>query len=67
MCKSFLQAEDVMKLTGVKRTYAYQTIKTMNEQLKAKGAYIFRGRVATEYFCKCTKISPKTIEEQLGA
>lgn len=65
MCKSFLQAEDVMKLTGVKRTAAYQTIKEMNEQLKAKGAYTFSGRVATEYFCKCTKVSQKTIEEQL--
>lgn len=67
MCKSFLQAADVMKLTGIKRTAAYQTIKKMNTELEAKGAYVFRGRVATEYFCKCTKISPKAIEEHLGA
>lgn len=66
MCKSFLQAKDVMKLTGIKRTSAYQAIKKMNTELEAKGAYIFPGRVATEYFCKCTKISPKTIEKQLG-
>lgn len=66
MCKSFLRAEDVMKLTGIKRTAAYQTIKRMNTELEAKGAYVFRGRVATEYFCKCTRISPETIDEQLG-
>lgn len=65
MCKAFLQAADVMKITGIKRTHAYETIRMMNKQLKAKGACVFPGRVATDYFCKCTKINPKTIEEQL--
>lgn len=67
MCKAFLQAEDIMKITGVKRTFAYNVIKEMNSELQAKGVYIFPGRVATDYFCKCTKISAKAVEEQLGA
>ncbi len=66
MCKSFLRPADLTIIMQCAESTAYRTIRDLNNELKAKGAYVRSGRVSTKYFCERTKISPHSIEEQLN-
>lgn len=46
----FLFCEDVMQITGFKRTKAYTVIKDLNAELREKGFYTFDGRIPRKYF-----------------
>lgn len=48
--QKYLFVEDVMELLHTSRSNAYKIIKTLNEELQAKGYYITRGRVSRVYF-----------------
>lgn len=46
----FYRVEDVMKMLDVKQTKAYEIIKSLNDELKAKGKIVIAGRVSKKYF-----------------
>ena len=45
-----LDAEDICEILHVKKSTAYTMIKTLNDELKAKGMITLRGRVSRLYF-----------------
>ena len=47
---SFLDAHDIVELTGMSEAYAYKLIKQLNEELRGKGFITIRGRVSKQYF-----------------
>lgn len=47
---SFLNAHDIVELTGMSEAYAYKLIKQLNEELQGKGFITIRGRVSKQYF-----------------
>ncbi|WP_283108754.1 DNA-binding protein [Thomasclavelia spiroformis] len=47
---SFLDAHDIVELTGMSEAYAYKLIKQLNEELQGKGFITIRGRVSKQYF-----------------
>ena len=49
MNKRTYGAEELSELLGISKSKAYQHIKQMNDELKAKGYLIVRGRVPIEY------------------
>lgn len=48
--KIFISAEEVSKILGVSKPYAYKLIKQMNEELKEKGFITVAGKVSRRYF-----------------
>ncbi len=44
---SFYNAEEVAKILGVSKPYAYKLIRKMNEELKAKGFITISGRISS--------------------
>ena len=48
--KLFMRSEEVAKELGVSRAYAYKLIKKLNEELRAKGYLVIKGRLNREYF-----------------
>lgn len=48
--KTYLEVNDIMKITGVKQTKAYQIIRELNRQLKEKGYVTIAGQVPRKYF-----------------
>lgn len=49
---NFLNVSDIMRILGVKKTTAYSIIQQLNNELTAKGYYVKRGRVDSNYFSK---------------
>lgn len=47
---SFLDAHDIVELTGMSEAYAYKLIKQLNEELQGKGFITIRGQVSKQYF-----------------
>lgn len=50
MTKQVLTAKDVAEICNISESKAYAIIKQLNEELKAKGFIVFRGRVSKAYF-----------------
>lgn len=50
MEKKFYNVNDVMKITGLGRTKAYEMIQKLNKELKVNGIEIIRGAIPTGYF-----------------
>lgn len=46
----FLTAEDVAKILGRSKAYAYKIIKEMNTELEAKGYRVVNGKVVLKFF-----------------
>ena len=47
--KYLLTAGEVAQLLGIKRSRAYKVIRELNEELKAMGKLVIRGRVNKKY------------------
>lgn len=47
-----LKVDDVQKALQISEQKAYDVIRTLNEELNAKGYITIRGRVNKEYFMK---------------
>ena len=47
-----LRVDDVQKALQISEQKAYDVIRTLNEELNAKGYITIRGRVNREYFMK---------------
>ena len=47
-----LRVDDVQKALQISEQKAYDVIRTLNEELNAKGYITIRGRVNKEYFMK---------------
>lgn len=52
-----LRVDDVQKALQISEQKAYDVIRTLNEELNAKGYITIRGRVNKEYFMKRFKYS----------
>lgn len=50
--KILLRVDDVQKALQISEQKAYDVIRTLNEELNAKGYITIRGRVNKEYFMK---------------
>ena len=50
MTKQVLTAKDVAEICNISESTGYKIIKQLNEELKAKGFLVFRGRVSKAYF-----------------
>ncbi len=50
MSDKFLQAKDIMAITGFKMSKARNIIKDLNLELQKKGFLTFQGRVSEKYF-----------------
>lgn len=48
--KQFLNAADLKPITGRSESYNYSIIRTLNEELRAKGYLVIRGQVPASYF-----------------
>ncbi len=48
--KLFLNAKDIIDLTGMSEAYAYKLIKKLNTELEQKGYITIRGKVSRDYF-----------------
>ncbi len=48
--KTFINTDDVAKILGVSKSYAYKIVHLMNTELKAKGYLTVAGRVNRKYF-----------------
>lgn len=46
----FINAEDIVDITGMFLQYAYKLIKQLNKELEDKGFFTIRGRVSKQYF-----------------
>ena len=46
----FIDAKDIMELTGLSKAAAYRLIQQLNEELARKGYMTVRGRVIYPYF-----------------
>lgn len=45
-----LTPDDVSEILGIKRSTAYTLIRNLNEELKAQGKFIMRGKISRLYF-----------------
>lgn len=50
MTQQVLRAKDIAEMCQISESKAYNIIKQLNEELKAKGFLVFRGRVSKAYF-----------------
>lgn len=48
--KLFMNADEIVKIMGVAKPTAYQLIRELNKELKAKGYITIQGKVPTQYF-----------------
>lgn len=48
--KKFYVVTDVMRVLNIGEAKAYQIIRTLNKELKAKGKITVQGRVSRKYF-----------------
>ena len=46
----FINAEEVAKILGISKAYAYKLVKSMNDELKEKGFITISGKVSRRYF-----------------
>jgi sugar-specific transcriptional regulator TrmB len=50
----YYTAQDVMEIMGVSKTSAYRIIKSLNDELEAKGYLVTMGKVPKKYLAeKC--------------
>lgn len=47
---TMLNAKDVQKILKVSQAKAYEIIRNLNDELKAKGFYVLQGKVNKDYF-----------------
>lgn len=47
---TFMDAHEIIEITGMSEAYAYKLIKQLNKELKEKGFITIRGRVSRQYF-----------------
>ena len=47
---TFMDASEIMKVTGMSVGYAYKLIKQLNLELEQKGFITIRGRISKKYF-----------------
>lgn len=47
---TFMDAHDIIEITGMSEAYAYKLIKQLNKELEEKGFITIRGRVSRQYF-----------------
>lgn len=52
MESKYYKADDIMQMLECSRTYAYQVIASLNEELKAAGYITVRGKVPKTYLEK---------------
>ena len=50
MDNSFMDAHEIVSVTGMSKAYAYKLIKQLNEELSAKGFVTIQGRFSRQYF-----------------
>lgn len=48
--KTYFSVEDIMLITGVKQSKAYQIIRDLNYELKNKGYITIAGQVSKKFF-----------------
>ena len=48
----YLNAQDIVELTGKEESWAYKKMRQLNEELKEDGYLICRGRIPANYFYK---------------
>ncbi|MFI3171711.1 MAG: DNA-binding protein [Eubacteriales bacterium] len=48
----FIGVEEVMEALGVSKSKGYEIIKTLNNELKAKGFITICGKVSKQYFAE---------------
>ena len=48
----FYDVNDVMNIFGISKTKAYQIIRQLNNELKAKGCIFVAGKVSRDYAAK---------------
>lgn len=46
----FMDAHDIIEITGMSEAYAYKLIKQLNKELEEKGFITIRGHVSRQYF-----------------
>lgn len=47
---TFMDASEIVKVTGMSEGYAYKLIKQLNQELEQQGFITIRGRVSKKYF-----------------
>ncbi len=52
MSNQYLSIQDVMNITGKKRSWSSNRIRELNEELEKQGFFINRGRIPAKYFYK---------------
>ena len=50
MNKLFMKAEEIQEELGISKTYAYNIIKELNEELEKMGYKTLAGRVSRKFF-----------------
>lgn len=50
--KIYLDADEIVKLLGVSKGFAYKIIRELNADLKAQGYIVIAGKVPTKFFQK---------------
>lgn len=50
MTTTFLTADDVAKILGVSKSFAYKTIRKLNREMADQGFMTISGRVSSTYF-----------------
>lgn len=53
----FMTAEDVQHITGRSKTYCYNLIRQLNDELRDRGYMTIRGKVQTAYFLERFKLA----------
>lgn len=48
--KIFINAEEVAKILGISKPYAYKLVKSMNDELKGRGFITISGKVSRRFF-----------------
>ncbi len=65
MASRMIGAEEIMAMLGVSRGYAYQLIKQLNDERRAKGCVTLTGKVSRDYFeQRLFPDSPRPREEE---
>ena len=50
MENNFMRAEEVAKMLGVSKSFAYKVMQKLNDELKSQGYVTIAGRVNKQYF-----------------
>ena len=50
MTQQVFRAKDIAEMCQISESKAYAIIRQLNDELKAKGFLVFRGRVSRAYF-----------------